>query len=185
MGRLVIALIGLALVAQVGQGWRLDLLGTVAGLGSAVSAAGYFLLGEHGANRHDPFGMTAVGMLIGAGIVCIVCPPWTLPFRLIGASVNLAGWHPPAWVILGCLTVLATVVPYLAGITALRDLPPAAASTLGLIEPLVATVAAWLLLDQRLAPTQLAGGMAILTGAVLVQAGSPTKLRTESLPTAP
>lgn len=49
-----LAVAGLAVVAQVWQGTRLDLLGVAAGLGSAVCSAAYFLVGEHAAHRQDP-----------------------------------------------------------------------------------------------------------------------------------
>jgi hypothetical protein len=54
-----LAVAGLALVAQIWQGARLDLLGVAAGLAAAICSAGYFLLGEHGASRHDSFGLTS------------------------------------------------------------------------------------------------------------------------------
>ena len=174
---IVLALFGLSLVAEVWQGLRLDPLGVAAGLGSAVSAAGYFLLGEHGASGENTGGMTAAGLLIGAVLVSFVCPPWMLPLHLLDAPTTLAGWHPPAWLVLIMLTVLATVVPYLTGIIALRHLPPTAASTLGLIEPTIATVAAWLLLGQTLRPVQLLGGAAILGGAAVVQVGSASRTK--------
>ncbi|MER6897488.1 DMT family transporter, partial [Amycolatopsis sp. NPDC000740] len=43
---MAVALLGLALVAQVWQGMRLDAIGLLAGTGAALCSAGYFLLGE-------------------------------------------------------------------------------------------------------------------------------------------
>ncbi|WP_410622778.1 EamA family transporter [Amycolatopsis sp. cmx-8-4] len=171
-----LAVAGLALVAQVWQGARLDLLGVAAGLGAAICSAGYFLLGEHGASRHDPFGLTAAGLAIGAVVVVAVSPPWTLPAGLLAAPADLGGLRVPVWLALVALAVAGTVLPYLAGLQSLRALPSAVASVLALVEPLVAAALAWLLLGQALGPAQLAGAVILLAGAVLVQVTGPKPL---------
>ncbi|MFI1462744.1 EamA family transporter [Nocardia carnea] len=168
-----LALAGLVLIAQVWHGARLDPVGVAAGLGAAACSAGFFLLGEHGASRHDPFGMTAVGLVIGAVVMVVVVPPWTLPFDRLTLSAVLGGSDFPVWVVLLVLAVAGTVVPYLAGLWALRDLPAPLAGVLAMVEPVVATVLAWLLLGQGLRPAQLAGAAILLVGAILVQRAMP------------
>ncbi|MEU7633371.1 EamA family transporter [Nocardia sp. NPDC049220] len=163
------ALGGSALVTQMWQGAGLDRLGVAAGLGAAICSAGYFLLGEHGVGRHDSFGLTAAGLAIGAVMVAAVVPPWTLPAGLLTNAAVLGGLRAPVWLVLLVLAVAGTVLPYLTGLRALRDLPAVLASVLALVEPLVAAVLAWLLLGQAIGPTQLAGAAILLTGAVLVQ----------------
>jgi drug/metabolite transporter (DMT)-like permease len=168
-----LAVAGLALVAEIWQGARLDLLGVAAGLIAAICSAGYFLLGEHGASRHDSFGLTAAGLAIGAVVLVAVSPPWTLSSGLLSAPAVLGGLQTPVWLALLVLAVSGTALPYLVGLRALRDLPSALAGVLALVEPLVAAVLAWLLLGQALGLTQLAGAVILLTGAVLVQLAGP------------
>ncbi len=172
---------GSALVAQIWQGARLDLLGVAAGLGAAICSAGYFLLGEHGASRHDSFGLTAAGLTIGAVVVAALAPPWTLPSDLLSTAAVLGTLRAPVWLVLVVLAVAGTVLPYLAGLRALRDLPATIAGVLALVEPLAAAVLAWLLLGQALGPTQLAGAVLLLTGAVLVQLARPATASGRSL----
>ncbi|WP_040796693.1 EamA family transporter [Nocardia higoensis] len=160
---------GSAMVAQIWQGAALDLLGVAAGLGAAICSACYFLFGEHGASRHDSFGLTAAGLAIGAVAVAVIAPPWALPSDLLTAAAVLGGLRAPVWLVLLVLAVVGTVLPYLAGLWALRDLPAALAGVLALVEPLVAAALAWLLLDQALGPLQLIGAVVLLTGAALVQ----------------
>ncbi|MGW5112261.1 EamA family transporter [Nocardia sp. NPDC004123] len=168
-----LALTGLALVAQLGHSTHLNMLGLAAGLGSAICSAGYFLLGEHGAGRHDPAGLTALGLTVGAVVVSVFTPPWTLPTHLLTAPAVLGGLQAPVWLLLLTLAVAGTVLPYLAGLRALRDLPSAPASVLAVAEPLVAAALAWLLLGQSLGPTQIAGAVIMLIGAILVQLSAP------------
>lgn len=168
-----LAMAGLVLVAQIWRGSALDLLGLTAGLGAAICSAGYFLLGEHGASRHDSFGLTAGGLAIGALMVSVIAPPWSLPWSRLGTAADLGGLRIPVWLVLLALAVAGTVLPYLAGLRALRDLPPAVISVLALVEPVVAALLAWLLLGQALGPAQLAGAAILLTGAILVQLARP------------
>ncbi|WP_031467359.1 EamA family transporter [Sciscionella sediminilitoris] len=164
-----LALAGLVLVAQPWQGFALDPTGVLAGFCSGLSTTGYFLIGEHAANTKDPFGVLAVGLVIGAVIVGAVAPPWNLPFGLLDRPVELGGAQFPLWPVLLAIVLFSTVLAYLGGIFSLRHLSPAAASALGLLEPTTATVLAWWLLGQALSPAQVAGGLVVLGGAALVQ----------------
>ncbi|MCP2169580.1 Threonine/homoserine efflux transporter RhtA [Goodfellowiella coeruleoviolacea] len=164
-----LALTGLALVAQVWQGLRLDLLGLLAGLAAAVCSAGYFLLGEHAVSTRDPLGPVTLGMAGGAVLMLLVCPPWLVPGHTLGAATTFGGWHPPVWSLLVALALLGTVAAYLIGMSALRHLPPSVASVLALIEPVLAAAAAWALLGQSLTAAQLVGGVVLLAGALIVR----------------
>jgi drug/metabolite transporter (DMT)-like permease len=166
---IVIALVGLAMVGQVWDGLQLDLVGVLAALGSAVGTAGYYLLGEHGAANHDPLGVLTVGMVIGAVLLAVVSPPWTLNWS---GEAHIAGGPAPIWLLLAGLAVVATAFPYLAGIVSLRTVPSSAASVIGLLEPVVATVLAWWLLGEVLGVVQVIGAVVLLGGAVVVQLAS-------------
>jgi drug/metabolite transporter (DMT)-like permease len=165
----VLAMVGLTMVVQVWQGLRLDALGLLAGIGAALCAAAYFLIGEHGASTLEPLGLVTWGMVVGAVAIFVLAPPWSLPFDLLGAPATIGGQQVPAWVLLVACAVVSTALAYLLSISALRDLPANVASVLALIEPVVATGLAWLLLGQALTAVQLAGAAVLLTGATVVQ----------------
>jgi drug/metabolite transporter (DMT)-like permease len=76
------------------------------------------------------------------------------------------------WTLLVACAVVSTALAYLLSISALRHLPANVASVLALVEPVVATTLAWVILDQTLAVIQLAGAAVLLTGAALVQLAS-------------
>ncbi|SFQ06283.1 Threonine/homoserine efflux transporter RhtA [Amycolatopsis arida] len=170
-----LAMLGLAMVAQVHQGLRLDGLGLLAGLGAALCSAAYFLLGEHGVASRHPLGMVTWGMIIGAVAVCAVAPPWTWPTEVLAAPAAFGPWRPPVWLLLVAVALVSTVLAYLAGITALRHLPASVASVLALGEPLVATGLAWATLGEALTWPQLLGAAVLLGGATVVQLTSPGK----------
>ncbi|MFF2554221.1 DMT family transporter [Nocardia sp. NPDC058058] len=170
---ILLAIAGLMMVAQPWRVTGLDQLGVAAGIGAAICSAGYFLIGEHVAGKHDSFGVTAAGLAIGAVLVALIAPPWSLPFRQLDNVAALGNTHFQVWLVLLILAVAGTVLPYVAGLLALRELPAVLASVLALVEPLVAAVLAWLLLGQAIGPAQLAGAAVLLTGAVLVQTALP------------
>jgi drug/metabolite transporter (DMT)-like permease len=163
-----LALVGLAAMAQIWQGLTLDTIGLLAGIGTALCAASYFLLGEHAVRTRHPLTMTTWGMLIGAVVLTVVSPPWELPTDILLKQTSLG----PVWILLVAIAIFATVLPYTIGMTALRHLPSNVASVLGVAEPLIATVAAWALLNETLGVVQIIGGIAILTGAFIAQRAS-------------
>jgi drug/metabolite transporter (DMT)-like permease len=173
-----LALIGLAMVAQVFDGLRLDLVGVLAGLGAAVCTAGYYLLGEHAASTGDPLSLTAGSMLLGAVLISVVSPPWTISL----SSLEKPSQFGPIWLALVLLAVICTAFAYAAGILALRHLPSSVAAVLGLIEPVVATLASRLVLGQVLTVVQVIGAVVLLGGAAIVQLTSGRRTEPEALP---
>ncbi|MBB3051331.1 drug/metabolite transporter (DMT)-like permease [Prauserella isguenensis] len=169
------ALTGLAMVARIGGGITLDAIGLLAGAGAAVCSAAYFLLGERGVAEQHPLGMVTWGMTVGGVAMCVVAPPWTWPGDVVTAPAELGPWQPPVWVLLIAVALLSTVLAYSSGTASLRHLPAAAASVLALMEPLIATGLAWLLLGEALTWTQVLGAAILLGGAALVQLTSPKK----------
>jgi drug/metabolite transporter (DMT)-like permease len=168
-GGIALAMAGLALVAQVWQGVTLDAVGLLAGFGAALCSAGYFLLGERAVAGLDALGLVTWGMVIGAVAIAFAAPPWTWPVRQLGTPVAFGAWQPPVWLLLTLLVLVATVLAYVCGISSLRHLPASVASVLGLVEPIITTVAAWALLGEELTWVQLLGSAVLLAGAFLVQ----------------
>ncbi|WP_374202670.1 DMT family transporter [Amycolatopsis sp. GM8] len=166
---ITLAMLGLALVAQVWEGLSLDAVGVLAGLGGTVCSAAYFLIGEHGATTREPLGMVTWGVVIGAVAVSAIAPPWTIPVAILDAPADLGPWHPPVWLLVVAVALLSTALAYALGTSALRHLPAAVASVIGLLEPIVATATAWALLGESLRWVQLAGALVLLGGATIVQ----------------
>ncbi|WP_024874651.1 EamA family transporter [Saccharomonospora piscinae] len=168
-----LALVGLGMVARVHEGLTLDTLGLLAGVAAAVCSAAYFLIGEHGVASHHPLGMVTWGMVVGAVAVAVVAPPWTMPASVLLGPAELGPWRPPVWLLLVAVAVFSTALAYFAGISALRHLPASTASVLALLEPVVATGMAWVLLGEQLVWVQLVGAAVLLGGALLVQLTAP------------
>ncbi|MFD2422583.1 EamA family transporter [Amycolatopsis pigmentata] len=172
---IALAMAGLAMIAQIWQGLRLDALGLLAGLGAAVCSAAFFLLAEHGAAKRTPLSMVTWGMIVGAVAVGTAAPPWTLPGAVLTTPAALGPWHPPVWLVLLGLALFSTVVAYFLSTMSLRHLPASVASVLALLEPVVAAGTAWALLGEALTLVQAVGAGVLLTGALLVQLNAPSR----------
>lgn len=177
----VLALVGLAMVAQVWDGLRLDTIGLLAGVGAALCAAGYFLLGERAVTTIEPLGLVTWGMVIGAFATFVIAPPWSLPGEILLRDADFGSLVVPVWTLLVACAVLSTALAYLLSISAMRFLPANVVSVLALVEPIVATALAWLVLGQSLALVQVLGAVVLLGGATVVQLAARVPLPNEAI----
>jgi drug/metabolite transporter (DMT)-like permease len=168
----ILALVGLAMVAQAWNGLAFDAVGMLAGIGAALGAAAYFLLGEHGVSSIEPLTLVTWGLLVGAVVIFVVAPPWSIPVEIFNDTTEFGSWHPPVWTLLVAVAVLSTAMAYLLSISAMRHLPSNVVSVLSLCEPVVATAVAWAFLGQSLTAVQVLGAGVLLGGATLVQLAS-------------
>jgi drug/metabolite transporter (DMT)-like permease len=82
------------------------------------------------------------------------------------------------WALVLWIVVLGAIVPFWLSITALRHLPPTTAGLVATVEPVLASVVAWLWLEQVLSGWQVLGGLVVLVGIGLAQTA-----RSEPVPT--
>lgn len=172
----VLAVVGLAFVVEVWSGLSFDPLGLLLALGAAGCQAAYFLLSDSG-NDVDPRALTSYGLLVGAIGVTAIAWPWQIDWSLLGSAVRVGGMSVPAVVCVGWVVLVSTVLAYLTGILAVRLLSPPIAGAVAFLEPVVATVLAWLLIGEHLGAYQLLGGALVLAGAFVAQRSAPKVVR--------
>lgn len=166
----LLSLLGLVLVLDLTGEQRVDLVGVLWGLGAAVGLAVYFFVTARANDSLPPLVLATGGLLVGALLMFLLGLTGLLPLTATFGQVAFAGFETPWWVALAGLVVLATVLAYVSGIMAARALGSKVASFVSLTEVLFAVLWAWLLLGQLPAPIQLAGGVAIVGGVLLVRA---------------
>ncbi|MEU5025814.1 EamA family transporter [Streptomyces milbemycinicus] len=172
----VLAVGGLACVVEVWSGLSFDAVGLLLALSAAGCQVGYFVLSDHGSdgeNAADPLGVIAYGLIVGALALTVVARPWNLDWAVLAGRADLAGARVPAVLLLGWIVLVATVVAYLTGVVSVRRLSPQVAGVVACLEAVVATVLAWVLLDEHLSPPQIVGGVVVLFGAFIAQASAP------------
>lgn len=169
---------GLVLVGEVWAGFRLDTIGVLAGVGTAMALSARFLLSERGLQSRSTAVLAALGTTIGAVALNIISPVTSFPLDVVlYRSAEVGGIELRVWGLLCWLAVVATVFAYLTGVSAQRHLPPTAASQLATLEVVVAAGCAALLLSERLSALQVIGSAVILVGVLTAQA-AVTRYRT-------
>ncbi|MFH9612057.1 EamA family transporter [Streptomyces sp. NPDC017448] len=180
----VLAVGGLACVVEVWAGLSFDLLGLLLALGAACCQVGYFVLSAHGGGQDGPdaaekaepphpVGVIAYGLIVGAVVLTVVARPWGMDWSLLGGSADMDGSEVPAWLLLGWIVLLATVLAYLTGVVSVRLLSPQVAGVVACLEAVIATGLAWVLLGEHLSAPQLVGGFTVLVGAFIAQSSAP------------
>lgn len=170
-----LAMLGLALVAQVWQGFTLNPIGALAALGAAFALAIYYVLGDKQVRPpepRDPVSLTMWGFGAASLFWFVAQPWWDFPWgTLSGVSEPLgsAGVTLPIPAMAVWMILMGTVIPFWLAVAAMKHIRASQASTIGLTEPLLATIIAWLALGEVLTPMQILGGALILTGVIVAE----------------
>jgi drug/metabolite transporter (DMT)-like permease len=168
-----LALVGLALIVDIGHSGTISTAGVVFALLAAVAYVIYILLAEHGIGDRDAVSLLAWGFVFASVFWAVISPWWSFPGGRVGAHVSLLGHldgrHLPVWALLAWLIVLGTIVPFFLLVSALRHLSATSVGIIAMLEPVVATIVAWVWLGESLNSLQLAGAAVVLTAIVLAQ----------------
>jgi drug/metabolite transporter (DMT)-like permease len=168
-----LSILGIALLVELWNGLTLDRLGVAAALGSATTFAVYVLSAERAVTRRDPVSLVCYGFLLAA-VFWAVLQPWTsFPFDRVDESVSLLGRLDdvslPVWLLLTCMIVLGTIVPFALLAASLRHIAASRAAITAMFEPVAATVVAYAWLGESLTAYQLLGALVVLTAILLAQ----------------
>ena len=165
---IALCLIGLVLVAKVWQGFAFDLIGTFAALGAALALAVYFLISESQINKRSAQSTVVWGLGFAGLFWSIFLPLWKFPTEIFTAQINFQGrfseYSAPGWLLIAYIVILGTMVPYLLVINGIRRISASTSSVIGMLEPVLSGIFAWIWLSQSWGAIQLAGGAIILVG---------------------
>ena len=157
-----------------------------AALLAALCLATYYLMGERGTVTRDPMALTCWSFVAAALFWSVAAPWWNFDAVVLDepVPVSLGSVQLPLWVLVAWIVVFGAMVPFWLSIAALPHLSPTTAGLVATVEPVFASVIAWLWLEQVLTGWQVAGGLVVLTGIVLAQTARATPVPT-SLPEVP
>jgi drug/metabolite transporter (DMT)-like permease len=146
-------------------GYSLELLkmnrvGTLTGLVSAVLFAAYSLLGERGMHRYPPWTVVFYAFALAS-------VTWNIfeePFHFLRSGYSLTQWGYMLYI-----AVVGTLLPFglfFEGVNRIRSTRATITST---AEPISAGVIAFLFLGEALEPLQILGGALVIAAIVLLQ----------------
>jgi drug/metabolite transporter (DMT)-like permease len=165
---IALSLLGLILVAKAWQGFVFDLIGTLGALGAALALAVYFLMSQSQGTKRSAQAMVVWGMGVAGLFWSLVLPIWNFPTAIFLTEINLQGrfsdFSAPGWLLIAYIIVFGTLVPYLFVVGGIRRLSASTSSVIGMLEPVIAGVFAWIWLSQSWSAIQLFGGAIVLIG---------------------
>ena len=169
----ILCIAGLGVVVEVWAGVAFSTVGVTAALGGAFGLTAYLLMAERERRHRDPVSLSFYGFLFAAALWAVVQPLWEFPWNVLGDTVSLQGnlsdHSAPVWLMVGFIIVVGTMITFSLLTGALRHLSATRASIVATLEPVVATVVAWIWLEETFGPTQLIGGAIVLGGIFLAQ----------------
>ena len=170
---LALSIGGLTLLLELRRGFEIDGIGVLASVGAALTFALYILLADHGLRTRSTSSLLAYGFLFAALFWAIVQPWMSFPWGLLDDSISLLGRldgiELPAWLLMGWMVVLGTIVPFGLLVASLRHITPTRAGILAMFEPVAGTAIAYAWLQEELTPIQLLGAAIVLAGIGLAQ----------------
>ena len=168
---IICAFSGLVLISQVWTGKSLHPLGVIVAILDALALAYYFLTVDRLGQNRSSLSLTTWGMGIAAIFWAIALPWWNFPFEFLTQTFSLSGelsrFSAPGWALILWIVVTATVIPYLLTVTAIKELSASTSSVIAMLEPIIAGVIAWILLNEAFTNIQLFGCAVVLFGIYL------------------
>jgi drug/metabolite transporter (DMT)-like permease len=166
-----LAFSGLVLIAQVWKGQTLDPIGVTCALLDGIVLASFFLLGEKLTAKRDVESLMVYGFGFASLGLAIAMPLWSYPTEIFTQSMNLQGrfdaFNLPGWVLIAWVIIMGTIVPYLLVVKGLKLLSASTSSVMGMAEPVLAGVFAWIWLSETWNFIQLVGGVTVIIGIIL------------------
>ncbi|WP_328721137.1 EamA family transporter [Streptomyces sp. NBC_00247] len=163
-----LALVGVGLLGGAGGFGRLDLLGAGLAVAAGVMWALYIVFSSRTGRRFPKADGLALAMAVAAVL--------SLPLGIAESGTKLA---VPTTVLLGAaVALLSSVLPYTLEMMALRRLPASTFAVMMSLEPAIASLAGFLILDQALSTTDALAIALVIgasVGAVRGQAGGGRK----------
>lgn len=158
---LLFALAGSVLMIQGRGGGRgLYPWGLASGLASAFFAAFYTIYSKRALTRYHPVTVTFWALAFGAVPWWFILPPGRLLSMGFVASDLLFFLY---------IAVFSTVVPFVLYFRGLQDLTPGQAGIISTLEPVVATLTAFLVLGETLSWVRFLGAALVLAGIALLR----------------
>jgi drug/metabolite transporter (DMT)-like permease len=139
---------------------RMNRLGIMGGVASAVCFAGYSLLGERGMHRYKPWTVLFYGLVFSIPTWHILHPP----FQYVRTAFDTSQW---VWIVY--IAVVGTILPFGLFFVGVNYIRSTRASITATLEPISAGFFAFFALGETMEMLQIAGGGMVIAAIVLLQ----------------
>lgn len=162
---LVLTLIGCCLVVKAydPNAFKLNLIGVFWGIISSFAMALQNILGRIGTSKYSQKTHLTYSLLFGAIFLWFFEPPWTLVSLVKNSDITISTFNIIA------LGVVSTLIPTVALVKSLEYIESSKASIIASVEPVIASILAFIIFGELFEIPQLIGMFMIMGSIVLVQ----------------
>ncbi|MBN2032834.1 MAG: EamA family transporter [Deltaproteobacteria bacterium] len=139
---------------------RMNRLGIMGGVSSAICFAGYSLLGEWGMHRYKPWTVLFYALVFSIPTWHILHPP----FQYMHLGFDRFQW---LWMLY--IAVVGTILPFGLFFVGINHIRSTRASITATLEPISAGFLAFFLLGEKMEPLQILGGTMVIGAIVMLQ----------------
>ena len=136
----------------------LNIVGFITGLASAFFLSFYTIYGKTCTGRVNAWTVLLYAAGFGALAYWFVSPPWVL-----WSGVSLLEFGYASY-----LAIFATIIPFGLYFSGLRYLTPSSGSIIAMLEPVIASLSAYILLNERMTLVQILGGLLIIAAVIII-----------------
>lgn len=151
---------------------QMNRMGILGGLGAAVSAAVYTLLGERGMHRYEPATILFYALAFGSLTWHVLYPP----FHYMAAGF---GWKHWRWILY--ITLFGTIFPFGLYFMAINYIRSTRAIITATLEPISAGFLSFLFLGEALGPLQIVGAALVICAIIFLQIEREQEVMTPEL----
>jgi len=145
--------------------FQLNTAGVALSILSAFIFALYFTVAERILKRYETPTLLIYGFGFALLAWAVFRPLWTLPWTTTSSEI---------YVLLSGVIIVATVIPFGLTLAAVKLIPAARVGLTATIEPVVAAIAAFIVLGEQLESPQIVGGAIVMAAILIAQSLRPT-----------
>jgi drug/metabolite transporter (DMT)-like permease len=137
---------------------NLNIIGLITGLVSAFFLSFYTIYGKKCTARVNAWAVLLYAVGFGALAYWFVSPPW-----ILWKDVTIMEFAYASY-----LSIFATIIPFGLYFSGLRFLTPSSTGIIAMLEPVIASISAYLLLNEKMTFVQILGGLLIITAVIII-----------------
>lgn len=135
-----------------------NIMGMITGLASAFFLSFYTIFSKTCTSRLNAWTVLLYALGFGALAYWLVCPPWVLWSTVSLKELGYASY----------IAVFATIIPFGLYFIGLQYLTPSTGSIIAMLEPVIASASAYLILGEKMSFLQILGGLFIIAAVIII-----------------
>lgn len=157
-----LSLLGCSLVVQIFDVNFLHFskVGIISGIASALCWAFFNIYGKRVGNKYSVWTNLTFGLMFAGIFWLFFNPPW---------KIFSSGYTMVDWLIFFIFAMISVLIPYFFYFSGLKRISSSSAIITSTLEPVVAILSAWIIVEEKLSLIQIIGSAFVLTSVVLLQ----------------